>query len=176
MDRSILYHFSLNTENAVGSMLTSSKSVDVNKINDLMKFHNKPLEIEEEIEDMTLQEEIYQQHEDTLRERETRENDRRDANERKNMARLEIQEKVETEKKKEADEMDQQYAEKLSAEENARLEEQERAKQEIQRKDEQAFQLMSEFSHLEYETSYKLLEEKNWNFNQVAADLRATQE
>ena len=31
---------------------------------------------------------------------------------------------------------------------------------------------MSEFPHIEYLMSYKLLEDKNWNYNHVASDLR----
>ena len=117
MDRSILYHFRINNENVVGQALTGGSNIDANKIKELLKYKNKPIEVDEEIEDLTLQEDIKNQHEITLSERENRENDRREANERKNIARLEIQQKVENEKKEEADRMDQEYAAKLSSEE-----------------------------------------------------------
>jgi len=69
--------------------------------------------------------------------------------------------------------MDQQYAELLSAEDNAKIEADKKKQEEIQRKDEQAFTLMNEFPHIEYSMAYKMLGDRNWNFQAVSNDLRA---
>ena len=54
-------------------------------------------------------------------------------------AQEDIQNKVESDKKEEAEKMDQQYAEMLGAEEQKTIAEDKKKQEEIQRKDEHAF-------------------------------------
>ena len=60
----------------------------------------------------------------------------------------------------------------LGAEEQARIDDEKKTQSDLQHKDEQAFSLMSEFPHLEYQISYNLLEAHQWNYQLVSNDLR----
>ena len=45
----------------------------------MLRFRNKPLQIDDEIEDLSLQQEIHAHHEITIKERQNREQERKEA-------------------------------------------------------------------------------------------------
>ena len=91
---------------------------------------------------------------------------------RKQMHQEQIQKEHMEGKKAEAEEMDQQYAELVSIEENKELEAQKKKQQEQAEKDTMAMKLVEEFPDLDYQIAYNMLQERRWDFNSTQKVLK----
>ena len=70
--------------------------------------------------------------------------------ERKQKAQEEIQVKIEDKRKADADKMDKEYAQMISVQEQEKLEKERAAKNLQSERDNQAYQIVAEFGHIEY--------------------------
>ena len=72
--------------------------------------------------------------------------------------------------------MDAEFAKMLSLEEQQSLTEAKKKQDEIQRRDDIALSIVQEYPHIDYQTAYTILQEKNWRKEQAIAELKQAKE